>query len=217
MSELENDKGNKDIADVKTSIASLADEVKNTNASLAQLADTLIAANKPKEVVIDEPDAADLTPTQLEERIITRVTKAANDKIENIQTRQTALNATLVELHQSYPEIGTTGSDMNKKMVEFHAKLPKHLQETAEGYRMATLQAAQDTGTVPVSKRSKNPDSEDFSLSPEGNPQPRRSQKPVKLSQDTINFAELMGVNHKDDKVKARLTEYAGRTYAKYR
>lgn len=210
-----------DIDGLKTEMAnhleSMSSKLTATNDQFKQVLDVLIQSQAQKEVET-EKNVGDLTPEELEDRILKKADKLATDRYAMTQEKQAKIQSVLVELNADYPEIGKQGHELNKKMVEFHAKLPEHMRDTPEGYRMAALQAASDTGTLPVSKRRKASD-DDFTFTPGmGSPfgKPNES-KTKKLARESLMLAQLMGVDIEDKKVIERMETYNARNFSRYR
>lgn len=125
-----------------------------------------------------------------------------------------AKDAKIYELSQEYPEI-RGDSKIRADILAAQRELPEHLRDTALGYETAVLKAVAKHGIVAKSKRpTVDPDS---SLSPRSG-STGQPKKRVKVSQNMLAIAELMGRPVDDPEYVKRLEDAANRErFDKYR
>lgn len=115
-------------------------------------------------------------------------------------------------LGQEYPEYNDPESTLTKKTLEIFGKMEESDKKNPTSLRVAALEAAQELGVKPRSKRTD--DDESFSMSGggySGNRSNRDQARPGKLDQRTEDLAALVGLKITDPKVKERLTQRAQR------
>lgn len=205
---------------LESKFTAMDDQIKAMNDNFKQLTETLIMsqARQQQPPAEEKPDYENMSGEELEARLAARTASIIDSKLAESQKKSTALQNTLIELHSDYPELSKNTSDLSKAMVDAHKKLPKHLQETPEGYKMATLLAAQQTGTLPKARRTSN-DSEDFVLGSSNSSSDGGKKKggSEKLSESVLINAQMFGLDVTDPKVVERLKEYNKRNFNKYR
>lgn len=136
------------------------------------------------------------------------------EKIFDTRLRtEKAKDMTIYNLAQEYPEI-QTDAKLRQAVLDAQKTIPESIRDTADGYELAVLKATQKAGLVPKSQRRAVEDEPSYDA--------RRSavkSKPrVKVSDATLQVAELMGRNISDPETLKRLEDAANRdTYAKYR
>lgn len=115
-------------------------------------------------------------------------------------------NATLAKLVQDFPELNDTNSELYKKAVEIYDGFsPQDKLNPSIAYRAAVREAAIETDTKPVSKRSRDSD-DDFSLAGSGGARPRSGgRRGENLSKNTTDFAKIMAESVSEPALKARL------------
>lgn len=199
-----------------------ADEIKNLKAEYDRKIGNLEAMNKR---ILDQvaatikPQAA-VKHENLDDTWFDNPRKAADLVKEEIRSEAAMAqrtSATLSQLVQEFPELNDTGSELYKKAVEIYDSFsPQDKLNPSVAYRAAVREAAMETETKPVSKRPRESD-DDFSLSGGGGSRPRAGgRRGDNLTQNTKDFAELMGVDHEKPEVKERLKKYAKRTWKHY-
>lgn len=120
---------------------------------------------------------------------------------------------TIYRLSQDYPEI-QTDSKLRQAVLEEQRLMAESFRDTADGYRLAVLQATAKAGLVPKSQRKTVEDD----VSYDGRRVQRTPPKRIKVSDATIMAAQLMGRDTDDPEVMKRLEDAANRdTYTKYR
>lgn len=200
-----NSDGNKPdtLAEIRAQMEQL---IQNQN----QLTQTMASALKPQPRVEEEDEDQYYDPKKLR----ARVTQDTQSIIADQLRAEKAKDAMIWELAQEYPEI-KSNQQIKNDILAAQKSLPENLRDTAVGYETAVLKAVSKAGLVPKSKRPTT--DEDASFEPRGAGEARGNKK-VKLSQNTLAIAELMGRNVNDPEVIKRLEAAANRdTYGKYR
>lgn len=175
------------------------------NAALAEIS----ARSQPRQQVADESleDLAITNPKEYARQVALMASNAAEGVIQKSQVTQATLNS----LVNDYPELGKPGTDMYNEALKEHNNLPKKLQGTPEGYRIAARDAAANLGILPVSKRQRQADDgdDDFVLNGQGgrgnDGRFKRNKKPD-ISDKTVLMAKMLGRDpDKDPKILERL------------
>lgn len=183
----------------------------NLTQELVKLNATRQASQEPARQEIDDDDVFD--PKALRDKIMREVTETTQQQMRDEQRKSNVI----YNLSQEYPEIHSDKS-LQKQVIEAQRNLPKSLQDTAEGYEMAVLKAVANAGVLPKSRR---PDTSEAEISVSGTSQrTERTRKSTKagLSEETIEFARLMGRDVDNPKVREALEKAANRdTYTRYR
>ncbi len=139
--------------------------------------------------------------------------KRAEELFDTKSRENKAKDMEIYSLAQEYPEI-QTDTKLRAAVLEAQKSQPLTLQDTAQGYRLAVLEATSKAGIVAKSQRKTIEDSPDY----DGTRRSAAPKKRVKVSDATLQAAALMGRDIEDPEVLARLEEAANRdTYGKYR
>jgi hypothetical protein len=121
----------------------------------------------------------------------------------------------MATLAQEYPEINSGKAEIREAILAAQKKLPLEVQGSAVGYEMSIKAAMADLGIIPSSRRPKSDD--DYSIPSGRSGGEARAAKKGKVAQETLDTAELMGLDINDPKVVERLGKHAGRNFGKYR
>jgi hypothetical protein len=174
----------------------------------AQLAE-LIEANRTIATTLVEQRRQAEIPTEEENlfdpQTLLRKTEALVEARINTERSTTAK---IAEMSREYPEINSDTKLMQAVVNELKA-LPSSIQQTADGYEVAILKAVNKAGIVPRSRRQAV--DEDVSMGNRGGGTQGREKK-TKLSQNSMDLAELMGLNTSDPEVVKRLEKRAQRS-----
>lgn len=152
---------------------------------------------------------------KVEERAAARADALINQRLN--QQQQT--NAILNQLVSDYPELSDSSSELTLKAVEIYKSMSDDEKRSSSAYKIAVRDAAADLGVLPKAKR-KATANDDFALgsgsSGVGSPN-RSGNRQTELGENTLAFAELMGLNIKDKKVVERLKQRSQRkNWGKY-
>lgn len=126
-------------------------------------------------------------------------------------------NTTLAKLVQEFPELNDEGSDLTKRAVEIFDGFSADEKASPVAYRAAVREAAQELGMAPASKRKRS-EEDDFSLSGSGAGRSRSERKASRdtLDPNTIEFAQFMGLDTEDPKLRERLKGHQKRIWTRY-
>jgi hypothetical protein len=147
--------------------------------------------------------------------LLKRADRAFTEKLQAERAKDMAIYNSA----QEFPEI-QTDPKVRQSVVKAQQRLPQHMRDTAEGYRAAVLEAVAEHGLISKSKRQVV--DEDTSIAPRGGagPQPSartRGGKKAKLQPETLELAEIMGMNTEDPELLKRLESHNERPWNKYR
>jgi hypothetical protein len=148
-----------------------------------------------KDLVYDNPD-------QFVDLVVQRAAQVADERVNQKVELGAATQGIVLDMQSKYSEFAQAGSEASKLAVEKARTLPKHLQNTPEGIRLAMMDAVAELGLVPASKKQQR-STDDFTLSGStGSSSQRaaRSQPKSDVSQATLDFAALLGVPTNDPK-----------------
>ena len=206
------------LAEMNRKTSKLAEENAALNQKLEQLA-AMLTKNQAGSAPSGSEDDNNLEeliykdPKAYAKAVRVQAERAANDAVNSRLQTQNETQTVLSQLAADYPELNDANSDLTKKAVEIYNALPANQRSNPLAYKIAVRDAAADMGVLVKSKRSKNND--DFVMS-SGNSgsKPSSSSKDSaagKLDSTQLAFAELVGLNIKDEKVVKRLQERSKR------
>jgi hypothetical protein len=171
-------------------------------------------APKPEEnwadLMIDDPARA---VKMIGDEAVRKATAEMDKRDENRAAFQNRQASVLTKIAQDFPETGDANHPLTKRAVELHSELSPQEQADPVSYRTAVLEAASELGILKKSKR-KQSDTDDFVLNGDGGPRRRKTEDEV--SDNMLGFAQAMGLNPNDSKLKDRLKKHSGRNWAKY-
>jgi hypothetical protein len=191
-------KGTIDLSEVNAQLAALAENQKATMDALGTLARSQRQPDPVRERNLFEP--SDML-AEVEERV------------ERKLQMETAKSAKIVEMSREYPEINSNAKLMQEITNELK-NVPESIRSTPAGYEMAILKAVSREGLTPKSKRSTVTVDDDASMGNRGGSQ--RRERAVKVSDETLAAAELMGLDINDKGVLERLQQNSNRNYNRY-
>ena len=142
---------------------------------------------------------------KIKEEIISSVTEAS--------VAQQAKQQVLVDLANKYPDLNNPDSELYKAALQSQASLPPELKTTAEGYKLAILDAVSNTGASKVSKKGNSEDIEEFigGASNSGEPRENARKKSSELDPRIEATAKLMGLDTSKKEVREQLQKRAER------
>ncbi len=157
-------------------------------------------------------DLAYKNPKAYAREIQSRATKSATAMVDSRLAHQNDVNVVLSQLTAEYPELGDSTSELTKKAVEMYQKMPSNQQTNPLAYKIAVRDAAADLGILTKTKRPKN-ESDGFAVSGNSSGAQRESKKSDKVDNRSLAFAELLGMNIKDEKVVNAIKNRSKRSY----
>jgi hypothetical protein len=193
------------------------EQLRAMNATFQESIQAIASAVKPQQQTRQQPvfnDDVMYDPNKLESAVKTQASQIAGELLR----KERELNTAVYNLSQEYPEI-TSDPGIQKAVREAQATLPESIRDTAIGIETAVLKAASKAGLVPKSKRQAQLD-DDISVgprSPTGGGQRNKGSK-NKVAAETMELAELMGLNTEDPKVAESIAKHAQRdSWSRYR
>lgn len=225
----ESNPGNESQAQVSNTETTQPDPIQNVKAEMNRKFDNLtnelrsIASklSTPPQQTQTQPQKkklADLAITDedaFERELETRVAEKASTIISQHQTAQAKQQAVIGSLVAEFPELSSADHDLTKRAVEIHNTLSdEERANPAVAYKLAVQNAAIELGIRPKSKRTQS--SEDFSLGSSSGPRPGRKPAGSDIDPNTEAFAQMLGLNTSDPKVKERLKARSKRQYGKW-
>jgi hypothetical protein len=156
----------------------------------------------------DEEAAARL----IEDRAYRRFEK----KLDTIQETQTKTTTVMKDLYKSYPELSDSDHPLTTKAIEIFEKFTPEEKNNPIAYKLAVKEAAEELDFKPKSKRKPTDDDDSFTTSGGGQGQRQQSSKSKKLDAKTLDFAEKMGLDVKDEKVVERIKSRVRSSWNRY-
>lgn len=197
--------------DIDAKLAEVNDQIASMNQQFVTGMKAITDAVKPKKDEVDDDDAA-YEPAKFRQKVLSEASSIFDKKLKEEQSK----NATVYNLAQEYPEI-QTNADVRKAVLEAQKTLPEEIRDTALGYETAVLRAVSKQGLVPKSKRDANLDPDIAAGGGRGTGTGQRDKK-VKVSENTLAIAQLLGRDITDKNVLKGLEEAAQRTtYTRYK
>lgn len=173
----------------------------NTQAQLNELMNMLQsqnAAKNQKSIKDQLYDAPEQFAADVEARAVQKATEIVSKQVQASQ----ALQQTVAEVTSKYKEFSDAQSEASQLAISKLAKMPAHMKNSAEGARLAMLEAAADLALTPASKRGSKDTSGDYVSG--GSSSKGGSSGKTKSREETLQnqFAELLssGVSGLDQK-----------------
>lgn len=138
------------------------------------------APKKASELLYEDPDLA-----------IAQIKSEIRSEIEGQRAVETQTQSAITQLSADYPELVDVKSDLRKASEQNYAKLPKHLRDTPEGYKLAVREAAADLGVIVSSKRKAADNSNDDFVVPGRGSSGQSSRRPSKADEPE-NFNQIL-------------------------
>lgn len=179
----------------------LAAMIAQVQASLTQSKPAPAASAKSaRDLLYDSPD-------EFVQQVTEQATAKAQAEVRRSQEMQSAMQTAIMDISAKYPEFSQAGSEAAQKAVELGSKLPSHLRGTAEGAKIAMLEAAAELGLVPQSKRAKSPSSDDAAVGGGSRSTSTSTKAKSKIDDSVIIMGKLLGVDYEADKNRAKNLE----------
>lgn len=198
-----------------TALSSQVQKLAETNATLMKQLEQFtkpLQSQQPKEkplsdLLYDNPDEA---VRIIEERAEQRVMS----KIEQRETAQQRQAQTINELYSQYPELAQTDHELTKAALERYGKMGDEEKRDPKALKVAALEAAQELGIKPKSKRT---DDDSFSFAGGNGSGNRSNRKSDKLDPMILETAAAFGLDTSKPEVVERLRARSQRTdYRRY-
>lgn len=156
-------------------------------------------------------------PEQYAALIEKRAEERAMKRIEQREAAQAKQNQILGQIASQFPEVNDPNSPLTKRAVEIHGKMAPEDRSNPVSLKIATLEAAAELGVLPRDRR-KQSDTDSFTMGSSSAPKRPESALSEKDEEQTLQIAQLLGVNVDDPKQKAMLDKAKSRkTWSKYR
>jgi hypothetical protein len=206
----------------------LANKLAASEAKIDQIMAAVMAQQSRPEPTrqVEEIDVDPIeNPKEYKRQVRAAAEAAANQKIADMEQRlnsqrqnetslQNQTNEVLNKIAANYPEINDRTSELYIKAYENMSALPVS-ERSPTAIRAAILEAAQETGTLPVSKRpkAKATDVDDFTMrgSKGGSSRDQRREGGSNITPAMKMFAEAVGQNTEDPEYLKRLEKAASR------
>lgn len=182
---------------IKNLKAEFQRKLDNQNTQMQQLLASLTpkpASETKRTSVFDDEEAF---ARSIEERTERRI----SEKLAQQSQHQTKYQSIVNQLTQEYPEANDTSSDLYKKAQEHFATLADDEKSSPLALKASVSAAAAELGLKPKSKRTTS--SSEGYVSASSSPSNNRNREDIDSA--TLDFAQLMGLNTADSKVRANL------------
>lgn len=181
-------------------------ELNALRSQLSQIADTVITAASAKNKQSEEIDVDPIVdPKGYKESLKKELRKEMEQSLGAERERGTVLS-TLVA---NYPELQQSNSELTKTALQIYNNLSPAERSSPSGYKIAVMQAAQEVGILPMSKRKQSSSEDsDFTMSASNSSvrtRPSQKAKEKELDEKTLAFAELIGRPVNDPKYQESL------------
>lgn len=210
------DKASNQNADLLARTEALAQQNEKLSKQLESVMSAITQVAQPKQGVQESEDDLEVLaykdPKAYARKVQEQAEKRADAIVNARLNAQQHTNSVLNQLTSDYPELADSGSELTKKAVEIYNSLSPAEKQSPTAYKVAVRDAAAEVGLLPKSKR-KQSNSDDFSFGGGSSTASSRAEgrKAEQLSNETLAFAEAMGMNIKDKGVVERLKTRAQR------
>lgn len=195
---------------VESELSSIKEQLQSMNQQYSQGLQEIKSAVAPKAPTMTVEDDDIFDPKTLRKKIINEATGIADSMIRANREK----DIMIYNLAQDYPEL-QSDRELQNEMLAAQKALPKDLQDTAIGYKMAALEAVTKKGLIAKSKRQVV-DQDIASGGARSAAKPDKSQ--AKVSDKTIAIAELLrGRTLTEDEKKSLAATVKRDTYSRYR
>lgn len=160
-----------------------------------------------KDLIYDDPDkAAQIIKAEAKKEFLS--------DLQAQQAIQQKHQRVITDLYKDYPELRDYNDPLTLKAVEFYDRLPDEEKAHPMSYKLAVKEAAEELNVRPVTKRDKKDTEDNFTLSDTGEKISKRTGSRVsrEVKEQTLKFAQLMGLDTDDPKVVDNLKKRAQRT-----
>lgn len=197
---------NRKLQNIEASNQQLANMMKEEVSNLA----SYMKSGKDSDIDLEDlkysdPDKyVDLKMRSLEDNIM--------KKVESSQTQMTQKQQVLGQLVSQFPELNDPGSELYGEAVRVAQTLDPSIKDTAHGYKLAVMEAVNNLGVSPVSRRKKQVADEFISSgSSSANSGAPKKKAKSNINDHMLKFAELLGRDINDPEFIKRLEQAAKR------
>ena len=211
-------KREKEMTDLTSQIAALTQTIAQQQQSTRQITASQSAIQDGNYTAEQLSDLAFKDPAKYAQVVAEKASQAANATINLANQRQQQTNQVMTQLLADYPELSDAASELSVKAVQNFSRMDRASQQDPRSYKEAVRDAAAELGLLVKSKRVVRNDDDGSYVGGTGGGNnnssngSNRSSKKEKLSDATLEFAELVGLNIRDTKVVERI---AGREKAR--
>lgn len=187
----------------------ISEQLKQMNEQFLQSQQQMITQLQPTPQTQESDEIDPYDPDSLK-RYVSKVEQQALQKaqqtVQETLQRDNALKGTLARLGSEYPEINQD-AETQKLVVSEHGRLPKNLQDTAEGYELAVARVASSKGLIPKSKRPAPKEDEFVASGSSGSGRRSQRQRNQEVSDAAKAWSQLLGRDTESDDYKKRMNE----------
>lgn len=209
--------------DLQSLQAQLAEMNRQYQAGMQSMVDAVMKSQTKIDSSEDEYLTAEEKQIKALRAEIASIKNEVPKQTQSILQKERELNNKIVALASEFPEI-QSDAKIRQAVLDEHNRLPSSLKDSAEGYELAVQRAVTRAGLIAKSKRqSDTMDADSFSspASKGGSSAKAGAKRRSNVSEATLMFAQLMGRNIDDPKVRAGLESAAERLqtgqFGKYR
>jgi hypothetical protein len=183
------------------------EQLKAQNDELRRTLEAIVAGqSKPAASADDDVDPV-LDPKAYAQRIKEETKREVMTEVTRKSELQAATQSEIMRIQGMYPEFSQNGSEATKLALQKFQSLPSSLKGTPEGAKMVMLEVAAEMGLTPASRRKKAEEDEYVSGGASGATSSARQKKSGSVDNKTLAFAELLGMDISDEKVRKNLEE----------
>lgn len=195
-------------SDMKKSSDALAAQLAQLAAKLTPPAPTKSKTDEQKEL---EEEVWD-NPVAFKQRVVKEAQELSDKKFSTYIEQQQAAAKQLGELYASYPELQQQNHPLAARSLEIFNGLSAEEKGSLNAFKLAVAQAASENGIKPVSKRQEE-EMDDFTLNATG----KKRKAGPKVEKNTEVFAQAMGVDMSNEKIRKEIESYAAYTPEQWR
>lgn len=158
----------------------------------------------------EEPDPI-IDPKGYREYIKRELSQEVESKLDQRLTVQNQRQAQLAALVQDYPELQNNNSDLTKKAIELFSSLSDVEKNSPTAYKFAVQSAAAELGVLTMNKRKTTEENDNFTINNSNNSggkggnSNRNNDKDAKIQEETLQFAQLLGLDTNNPEYIKRL------------
>ena len=192
------------------------------NEKMDAIIQALAQQQAPKKQEMSAQDLEDLKYTDPDKYVSIQTSKIKDEVMSEVNSAQAQANerqAMLTDMVSKYPELNDPKSAVYQAALKNYQGLSDAQKQDPSSYKLAILDAVAETGVMPVSKRKKDEDLDEFIGGRSDSSSPNRDNRSAggeKLDPRTVEVASRMGLDTSDKKVMEKLKKHAKRKWNKY-